>query len=151
MKKVLIIIIILILGLIAGILLSQLWRTHQQEPPDRLPPQDLVLIHQNTLIGVSIPCPLRFEVLAGIITKYNPTVEQCDSDPNINAMGQEVQEGDIANNCLPFGTTVEIDGEDYPVKDRMNERYGCEYFDILTFDEEEAKQFGRQEKNVRVY
>jgi len=89
--------------------------------------------------------------MRAIISAYNPTIYQCDSDPNIMASGKEVYEGAIANNCLPFGTIVEIGKETYIVEDRMNRRYNCDYFDILMWDYQRAKNFGRQEKSIRVY
>ena len=87
----------------------------------------------------------------GIITAYNPVEEQCDSTPDITASGKKVKEGYIANNCLPFGTIVIIDGKQYEVQDRMNSRYGCEYFDILMWDYKEAVEFGKQVKEIKHY
>lgn len=88
--------------------------------------------------------------IKGIVTKYNPVPEQTDSSPTINAMGRKVQQGDIANNCLPFGTKVIIDGRKYTVRDRMNSRYGCKNFDILSFDYQDAINWGVKEKKVLI-
>ena len=78
------------------------------------------------------------------VTKYNPIPEQTDDTPDINAMGLKVRDGDVANNCLEFETQIEIDDRIYTIRDRMNPRYSCKYFDILSFDEKETKEFGRQ-------
>jgi len=85
------------------------------------------------------------------ITAYNPTEEQCDSTPDITASGEKSKEGIIANNCLEFGTIVEIQGKLYEVQDRMNDKYGCEYFDILMLDKNEAINWGRRILQVKIY
>jgi len=85
------------------------------------------------------------------VTAYNPISNQTDDTPFINAMGLKVQKGDIANNCLPFGTKVEIDNKIYIIRDRMNPRYNCKHFDIFMWDYQEAKNFGRQIKNIKIY
>jgi 3D (Asp-Asp-Asp) domain-containing protein len=90
-----------------------------------------------------------FEV-QGKITKYNALEEQTDSTPFITATGQRVREGIIANNCLKFGTYVEIDGIFYTVADRLNQRYGCEHYDIFCWDLEEAMEYGCQTKAIKV-
>lgn len=82
---------------------------------------------------------------------YNPVPWQTDDTPEITASGERVKEGMVANNCLEFGDWVEIDGVFYRVADRMNSRYGCQYFDILSFDLEEASSFGSQRKEVLIY
>lgn len=85
-----------------------------------------------------------------IVTMYNPVPEQTDNTPFINASGNRVQEGDIANNCLEFGTIVYIDGKEYVVRDRLHQRYNCSYYDILTFDKEKAIEWGKQYKTIEV-
>jgi len=90
------------------------------------------------------------EVLLANISAYTPRPEETDNTPFINAMGLRVQNGDVANNCLPFETSVLIDNKIYKVRDRMNSRYNCEYFDILMFDLQEARKFGRQIKLVTI-
>jgi 3D (Asp-Asp-Asp) domain-containing protein len=64
------------------------------------------------------------------VTAFTSDPAETDSTPNITASGYPTGPGIVANNCLPFGTEVEIAGEVYEVLDRMNERYGCEWFDI---------------------
>ena len=78
------------------------------------------------------------------VTAYSSDPEQTDDSPFITASNTHVRPGIIANNCLPFGTKVEVAGVIYEVEDRMNSRYGCDYFDIWFESTEEAWKFGRQ-------
>jgi len=84
------------------------------------------------------------------ISAYSPRIQETDNTPTINAMGLRVKEGDIANNCLPFNSLVEIEGKIYVVRDRMNLRYGCNHFDIFTWNTQEALNFGRQIMAVKI-
>ena len=104
----------------------------------------------NFLLPLALTTPEKARIKA-IITAYNPTVAQCDSTPDIMASGKKVYEGAIANNCLPFGTKVEIDNRTYTVEDRMNNRYGCNYFDIFIWSSKEAVEWGRKTKEVEIY
>ena len=90
------------------------------------------------------------KTMTAIITQYTPVLRETDDTPLINAANKRVKKGDIANNCLPFGTRVRIDGEIFTVMDRLNPRYGCSHFDILTFDEHKALEWGRQKKVVEI-
>ena len=92
----------------------------------------------------------QYTEMKGIFYAYTPRWQECDSSPQINAMGKRVQLGDIANNCLPFGTQIKVGDTIYTVRDRMNSRYGCEYFDILFFDLDSAKMWGRRELNYTI-
>lgn len=83
-----------------------------------------------------------------IVYSYNAEEGQTDDSPTITASGEEVHEGGIANNCLPFGSKVVIDGEVYTVNDRMNKRYGCNVFDIFLFDKKESLKWGKKTKDV---
>jgi 3D (Asp-Asp-Asp) domain-containing protein len=80
----------------------------------------------------------------GIFTAYTADMAQTDSSPTITASNQQVQEGIVANNCLPFGTKIKANGRIYEVQDRMNNRYGCENFDIYMTDISAAIDFGKQ-------
>lgn len=100
---------------------------------------------QNTYVNVD------YKEVNAVISKYNPVKEQTDSTPDINAMGKKVKNGDIANNCLDFGTKVEIDGYTYTVVDRMNKRYDCTHFDVLSFNYKEAISYGRKTKTIKIY
>lgn len=93
---------------------------------------------------------LQYTEMKGIFYAYTPRWQETDNSPLINASGHRVQLGDIANNCLPFGTQIKVGDTIYTVKDRMNSRYGCEYFDILFFDLDSAKIWGRKELNYTI-
>jgi 3D (Asp-Asp-Asp) domain-containing protein len=82
--------------------------------------------------------------------EYNPR-KMSEKQAREMASGKEVYIGAIANNCLKFGTLVEIDGETYTVEDRMNRRYNCDNFDIYMESRAEAVKFGRQAKNIKIY
>lgn len=84
------------------------------------------------------------EVSVGEFSAYNAEIGQTDSDPFTMASGKRVYEGAVANNCLPFGTQIELNGKIYTVEDRMNKRYGCEHFDLFLNSYSEAIEFGRQ-------
>ena len=91
------------------------------------------------------------KVLA-VLTAYTPRPEETDDTPHITASGQLVREGIVANNCYPFGTLIEINGKLYEVQDRMNKRFDncCECFDILTFDLEKAREFGKKVEEIKI-
>jgi len=80
----------------------------------------------------------------GVFTAYTASVCETDSDPMITASNKKVREGIVANNCLPFGTKIIVNDRIYEVQDRMNERYGCDNFDIYMCDYSDAISFGRQ-------
>ena len=107
-------------------------------------------ITKSSLIGHGVPYLLFEHKILATLTAYNPVEEQCDSTPLITASNKMVREGYVANNCLPFGTIVKIDGKYYEVQDRMNSRYGCEYFDILMFNYQEAIDFGRRTQEIKI-
>ncbi len=88
-----------------------------------------------------------------VITAYNPVPSQTDSTPDITASGQKVRKGIVACPAwLKFGTIVEIDGKLYECQDRMNARYAWKsHFDILMFDYQQAREFGKQIKQVVIY
>ncbi len=79
-------------------------------------------------------------ILAGTVTAYS----DCDYENCHTANNKVVAEGMVANNCLPFGTRVEINGRTYEVQDRMNRRWNCMRFDIFMRDKNEAKKWGKR-------
>ena len=109
---------------------------------------------QNQFLETSVAswqAPMWREMqVTGIITYYTNRSEETDSTPDITASGQGVRDGIVANNCLEFGDIVEIMGNRYIVHDRMNARYGCEYYDIFTFDLEFAKSFGSKVTEINI-
>lgn len=69
----------------------------------------------------------------------------------ITASGNYVQEGlTIAGPSeLPFGSTVIIDGDLYEIQDRTAKKYNGR-FDIYFNTHQEALNFGKQRKEVRL-
>lgn len=139
----------------AGILLlGSLWSGGQSLPAGSPKNEyaegapEMAMVQKNSLLPIT---GIISEEIKGVVTAYNPVEWQTDSTPHITASGSHVREGIIANNCLKFGTLVEINGEVYVVEDRMNQRYGCEHFDILMFGIDEAKEFGKRNLLVIVY
>jgi 3D (Asp-Asp-Asp) domain-containing protein len=86
----------------------------------------------------------------GVFTAYTACVDETDEDPTITASNQEVRKGIIANNCLPFGTKIKVKDNIYEVQDRMNERFGCNKFDIYMCDYYDAINFGRRELQYEI-
>lgn len=103
----------------------------------------------NFISSINSPLFVKDKTMASI-SAYNSVPEQTDNTPCLGAGGHICGRDDVvANNCLPIGTIVQIDGKIYEVYDRMNSRYGCEYFDIyMGMDVEGAKEFGIQYKEV---
>ena len=93
------------------------------------------------------------KLITGIVSAYNNVPEQCDSTPDQAAggfIGDKAYKV-VANNCLPLHSKVEINGREYEVFDRMNKRYGCEYFDIfMGLDIKAARSFGRQKLTIKI-
>ena len=88
--------------------------------------------------------------ILGTVYAYSSEVDQTDADPYTSASGERVRDGMIANNCLVFGTSVVIGGKNYEVLDRMNERHGCEVFDIWHSTKEAADIFGKKELELNI-
>ena len=86
-----------------------------------------------------------------IVYAYTSRVQETDSDPFTTASGEKVRTGIVANNCLEFGTKVDINGIVYEVKDRMNRRYGCNVFDVWHEDLGDARQWGKKTTDILVY
>jgi 3D (Asp-Asp-Asp) domain-containing protein len=89
-----------------------------------------------------------------VITAYSSTPDQTDDSPFINASGLHVQDGDIANNMLPFGTKVRIPAlygdKVFIVRDRMNARMGDNRFDIWFPTRSLAIKFGVKTVEIEV-
>lgn len=86
----------------------------------------------------------------GEFSAYNAEKSQTDSNPFVMASGKRVYAGAVANNCLPFGAKIEVNGNLYTVEDRMNKRYGCDHFDFFMWEKTEALKFGRQQLAYQV-
>lgn len=84
------------------------------------------------------------------VSAYTSDPLETDDTPTITASGSTTRHGIVANNCLEFGSEVEIQGKVYVVEDRMNSRYGCERYDIWMLDKVQAIQWGVQELAVKL-
>lgn len=86
-----------------------------------------------------------------VCTAYTASVEECGKADGITASGVKAVQGrTIAADDLPFGTKVVIDGHEYVVEDR----FGGEYknrIDIYMDKKDDAWNFGRQTKSVKIY
>ena len=85
-----------------------------------------------------------------IVTGYSSEESQTDSTPFLTAFNTKVREGIVANNCLKRGTTVKIEGSTFIVEDRMNKRYGCEYYDIWFSERESAINWGVRKLKIEI-
>jgi hypothetical protein len=94
---------------------------------------------------VALPAPAKAKssatakpqrVISATVTTYQAVAGQADATPCVGAMAGvnfcRPPFPIVANNCLPFGTKVEIRGTRYTVADRMSHRHGCQVFDVLT-------------------
>ena len=81
-----------------------------------------------------------------ILTAYSSSPDETDDTPHTTAFGTRVRDGIIANNCLPFGTEVQIPDifgdKVFVVEDRKNSRYSCNWVDVWYPSKTEAKDFG---------
>ena len=87
-------------------------------------------------------------IIIAELTAY--TVGDGDTPGTTMANGETVHYGAVANDALPLGTKVVIDGEEFVVKDRFGGGYGVEKFDVYTTSVSECEKFGRQYKEVTV-
>jgi 3D (Asp-Asp-Asp) domain-containing protein len=120
--------------------------TKEEIPVER---SEIIIIQGNSLVGLSAPFYPKVQVLA-TITAYSSEPEQTDDTPFVTASGKRVRKGIAA--CprdIPFGTEIEIDGEVYICEDRMSQKYDGR-FDVWMKTEEEAWEFGRQLKEVKI-
>ena len=96
--------------------------------------------------------------IKAIVTAYSSTPEETDSSPFITANGTRVHRGVIANNCLSFGTEVQLESPGashadasrttYVVLDRMSRRYDCTHFDVWFPTRGEAIRWGKRTVTV---
>ena len=87
-------------------------------------------------------------IIIAELTAY--TVGDGDTPGTTMANGETVHYGAVANDTLPLGTKVVIDGEEFVVKDRFGGGYGIERFDVYTSSVSDCEKFGRQYKEVIV-
>jgi len=115
------------------------------------PARSVVVIKQPEIPEEIIDPAPASSIKNAIVYGYSSTIDQTDADPLTTASGEKVKIGIIGNNCLPFGTVVEFDGQKFTVLDRMNERYGCQYFDRWFESREAALQWGKRTVAMKIY
>ena len=90
----------------------------------------------------------EFREVVGELTAYNENDGETPSTTMAN--GKQVHYGAVANDQLPLGTKVEIDGEIFVVSDRFGAGHPVERFDIYMESTDACEKFGRQKKIVRI-
>jgi len=96
---------------------------------------------------VTVEQPKYCEIEA-IVTCYSENDDHTPGD--IMANGKRVHYGAVANDVLPMGTKVLIDGETFVVSDRFGGGYPVEKFDMYLPSRADCIQWGRQKKIVRI-
>lgn len=66
------------------------------------------------------------------------------------ANGQEVHYGALANDQLPLGTLVVINGEIFEICDRFGGNYGIERFDMYLPTVDQCDAWGVQEVEIEI-
>ncbi len=102
------------------------------------------------------PLKPKFSLVVANITHYTASKDETDGNPCETADGTNICQQGVepiaANNCLPFNTKVEFNGIIYRIADRMNFRYGCNWYDLLVADKATAKSLGvLYNKEVKIY
>ena len=87
------------------------------------------------------------------VTAYSSTPEETDDTPFLTASGENVRDGIIATNFLPFGTLVKIPehfgDKVFEVQDRMHKRK-TNFIDVWMPTKQDAKEFGIYETEIIV-
>lgn len=113
---------------------------------------NLATIQDNSLVPVSNKMVVR--EIKVIVTAYTSDPWETDDTPLVTASGEEVSEGIVANNLLPFGTEIripELYGDQiFVVKDRMHSKKGYYHVDIWFPSKDDAKNFGAEETYIEV-
>lgn len=109
---------------------------------------------ENGFTSLSTLNKFSVKAINAIVYAYNAEQNQTDNSPCITANGYNLcgdgVEDTVANNCLPFGTGVDIMGKHYIVRDRMNKRYGCATFDIFMKNKQDALNWGKKYLEVKI-
>jgi len=101
-------------------------------------------VNRNYAPCLNNDCMTYTKRFSGEFSAYTASPGETDSTPYTMASNKRVFDGAVANNCMEFGTRIRLSGKVYVVEDRMNQRYGCDNFDIFMWDRDEALEFGRR-------
>ena len=127
-----------------GVLAGASWLYAYVSYPDFFEPKTVIIINNaeaKTIQPEAESIQKEEKVVkSGVFYTYNAEESQTDGNPYRTASGRIVKDGIVANNCLDFGTKIEVEGVGVlEVQDRMNSRYGCDDFDV--FKEDPAQNF----------
>ena len=87
------------------------------------------------------------------LTAYCPCVKCCGKSDGITASGTQATAGRtvaVDTRLIPYGTEISIDGKTYIAEDRGGKVKGYT-IDVFFDSHEEALNFGRQTKTVKIY
>ena len=155
-KTITLIIFIVFIGLTISLLLvfPKIKEERNFSSISRLAEERDFFVQGNSLVTPNNPSlapSAEVKKLRVILTAYSSSPDETWGNPFITASGEQTRTGIVANNCLPFGTIVEIGGKQFEVLDRKNSRYGCEWFDIWQPSKEDALNFGIKKEYIKVF
>jgi 3D (Asp-Asp-Asp) domain-containing protein len=120
--------------------------TGDNNTPYSLSSQAFLVANNPTFVPVTIK--------KVIVTGYSSTPDQTDDTPFITASGEEVRDGIIASNFLPFGTKVRFPSlfgsKVFVVEDRMHKRFSDDHVDIWFSNRTTATNFGVKDTNMEI-
>lgn len=110
----------------------------------------LITLQDNSFHGTDYQIKKKIKV---VVTAYSSTPDQCDDTPFVTAAGNQVREGIVAANFLPFGTKITMPeifkGKMFVVDDRMHPRK--QYMvDVWFPTREQAIAFGSRTTYIEV-
>jgi 3D (Asp-Asp-Asp) domain-containing protein len=135
------------------------WQKQAKEYPDYFAPNwaveqcdshNIPIWQENATSEATVSHREYQDTVMGTIFAYNSEPEQTNGDPFIMASGNRVYDGAIANNCLKFGTQIEIEGKIYTVEDRLASRYDCTYYDIWMENYDDARRWGVRNLEIKI-
>ena len=122
------------------------------------------------LVAIGVVTPIRglfptkavadarppYRTTEAILTAYSSSSDETDDTPFTTASGGSVRDGVVANNCLSYGTEIQIPelfgDKTFIVEDRKHSRYSCSWVDVWYPSKEEAKEFGISRRvEVRIF
>jgi len=148
-----------IAGVIAGVILFVILVPHITDaefknPGPVMSPFTLIKNGKLTVCKLNKEAYETVKKIKMIITAYSSTPDQTDDTPLITASGEQVADGIIANNLLPFGTKVKIPqlygDKIFVVEDRMHTRKGNYMADIWMPERSMAINFGVKVTEIEV-
>lgn len=108
-------------------------------------------IHQVIAEGQAELPPAYLELKIMESTAYTPTIEECDSNPDICATGMKSGYGVVAvyPKEIPYYTKMYIEGYGYAIAGDCGGAIGPGRIDVFFYDKRSARKWGR--RKVKVY